>query len=149
VETTRRILRGAASGTGHTLSTLIALPVIAVGVPALWVWLASQIAGSSREVTVSLAIFITTGIVVTYWLVALVGMTLRRRWVGKDKDETKLRRMSWNRSFRDEPYRPGDHKIDPVERVFVIAAVIGFIAFQIWFFFFAGSPTPGMGPGLG
>jgi hypothetical protein len=149
METTRKTLRGAARGTGHTLSTLIAVPVIAVGVPVLWVWLASQIAGSTRDVTPSLAIFITTGIVVTYWVVALGGMVLRRRWVGEGEEEAKLRRMSWNRSFRDEPYRPGDHKIDPVERLFVITAVIGFIAFQIWFFFFAGSPTPGMGPGLG
>jgi hypothetical protein len=140
VETTRRILRGAARGTGHTFSILIAVPLIAVGVPALWVWLASQIAGSSSEVTPSLAIFITDGILVSYWVALLIGSGLRRRWVSEEEDRKAVRRMSWNRSFRDEPHRP--ESSDPIERIFVITAVVGFIAFEIWFFFFAGSPLP-------
>jgi hypothetical protein len=140
VETTRKVLRGAARGTGHTLSTLIAIPLIAVGVPALWVWLASQIAGSSSEVTPSLAIFITTGILVSYWVALVIGSALRRHWVTEEEDRKAIRRMSWNRSFRDEPHRQG--RSDPIERIFVITAVVGFIAFEIWFFFFAGSPLP-------
>jgi hypothetical protein len=140
VETTRRVLRGAARGTGHTLSTLIAIPVIAVGVPAFWVWLASQIAGSNSEVTPSLAIFITAGILVSYWVALLIGSALRRHWVPEEEDRRTIRRMSWNRSFRDEPHRQGSS--DPIERIFVITAVVGFIAFEVWFFFFAGSPLP-------
>ena len=50
--------------------------------------------------------------------------------------------MSWNRSFRDEPLHVGDEGSDPVERIFVIVAVLGVIAFEVWFFFFAGSPLP-------
>jgi hypothetical protein len=50
--------------------------------------------------------------------------------------------MSWNRSFRDEQHRPGGQRSDPIERVFVITAVVGLVAFQVWFFFFAGSPLP-------
>ena len=138
--TARKVVRGASRGAGHTLSTLIAVPVIAVGVPALWVWLASQIAGSSREVTPSLAIFITAGILVSYWVALLIGVALRGRWVSEEEDRKAIRRMSWNRSFRDEPHRP--ERTDPIERVFVITAIVGFIAFEIWFFFFAGSPLP-------
>jgi multidrug efflux pump subunit AcrB len=129
-----------ARGTAQTISTLIAVPVIAVGVPALWVWLASQIAGSSSEVTPSLAIFITAGIMVSYWVALLIGSALRRRWVPAEEERKAIRRMSWNRSFRDEPHR--SRNIDPVERIFVITAVVGFIAFEVWFFFFAGSPLP-------
>jgi hypothetical protein len=140
VEKTRKVLRGATRGAGHTLSTLIAVPAIAVGVPALWVWLASQLAGSSREVTPSLAIFITAGILITYWLALLIGSALRRHWVTEEEDRGTIRRMSWNRSFRDEPHRLGSS--DPIERIFVITAVVGLIAFEIWFFFFAGSPLP-------
>ena len=33
-------------------------------------------------------------------------------------------------------------KSDPVERLFVIVAVLGVISFEIWFFFFAGDPLP-------
>jgi hypothetical protein len=139
---TKHSAKDAARGTGHTVVTVALIPVITLGIPLFWVWVASQLAGTDRDLTPSLAIFIATGILVSYWVAALVGMYLRGRWIGAEENRTKLRRMSWNRSFRDEPYRPGDHRIDPVERFFVITAVVGFIAFQIWFFFFAGSPLP-------
>ena len=50
--------------------------------------------------------------------------------------------MSWNRSFRDESRRLEDEQTDPIERLFVIVAILGLVAFEIWFFFFAGSPLP-------
>jgi hypothetical protein len=135
-----KVLRGATRGTAHTLSTLITVPLIAAGVPAFWVWLASQVAGSSKDVTPSLALFITAGILVSYWVALLIGTAMRRRWVSDEEARKKVRRMSWNRSFRDEPYQ--SDRTDPIERIFVITAVVGFIAFEIWFFFFAGSPLP-------
>jgi hypothetical protein len=134
--------RGAAKGLGSTAFGLVAAALIGFGVPLVWVWLASQLAGTERALTPSLAVFITTGILVTYWVVLLAGSRLRSRWVGKEEDRARIRRMSWNRSFRDEPYRPGEHRTDPVERLFVFTAVAGLIAFEIWFFFFAGSPLP-------
>jgi hypothetical protein len=132
-----RLARG-----GSTLTGLFAAVVIGFGIPLAWVWIASQIAGTKRDLTPSLAILITTGILVSYWLVLLVASRLRRHWVGEGEDQARQRRMSWNRSFRDEPLRAADRKGDPVERVFVIVAVLGIIAFEIWFFFFAGSPLP-------
>ena len=140
--TARALLRDAARGSAGALATLVAIPVIAAGVPLLWVWLASQLAGNDRELTPSIAIFIATGILVTYWIALLIGSWLRGHWVTEEEDRKKLRRMSWNRSFRDEPYKPGEHRTDPIERLFVITAVVGIIAFDIWFFFFAGSPLP-------
>ncbi len=129
-------------GTRSTTLTILSVLAIAVGVPLLWVWIASQLAGDSREVTPSLALVITIGILLSYWVVFLVGMWLRSRWVSEADDRARARRMSWNRSFRDEPYRAGDHRSDPIELVFVATAVIGVITFEIWFFFFAGSPLP-------
>jgi hypothetical protein len=140
--TTRALLKDAARGSVGALATLAAIPIIAAGIPLLWVWLASQLAGNDRELTPSLAIFIATGILVTYWIALLIGGWVRGHWVTEAEDRKKLRRMSWNRSFRDEPYNPGEDGTDPIERLFVITAVIGVIAFQIWFFFFAGSPLP-------
>jgi hypothetical protein len=137
----KRRAAGAARGTGWTLSGLAAAVLIAVGVPLLWVWIASQLAGTKRDLTPSLAILITTGILVTYWLVLLVGSSLRRHWVDAAEDQARQRRRSWNRSFRDEPLA-ADRGSDPIERVFVAVAVLALIAFEIWFFFFAGSPLP-------
>jgi hypothetical protein len=116
--------------------------VVALAVPLIWVWIASQLAGTDRDLTPSLAILITTGILVSYWLVLVVGSHLRRRWVGEAEDRARQRRMSWNRSFRDEPLNAANRGSDPIERIFIAVAVIAIIAFEIWFFFFAGSPLP-------
>jgi hypothetical protein len=138
----RRPVIGLVRGTGTTFSGLMAGIVVAVGVPLVWIWIASQLAGTKRDLTPSLAILITTGILVSYWLVLLLGSFIRRRWVGEEQEQARQRRMSWNRSFRDEPISAGDRGIDPIERVFIVVAVLAIIAFEIWFFFFAGSPLP-------
>jgi 4-amino-4-deoxy-L-arabinose transferase-like glycosyltransferase len=124
------------------ISGLAAAVAVALGIPLLWVWIASQLAGTKRDLTPSLAILITAGILVSYWLALLVGSALRRHWVGAEEERARQRRMSWNRSFRDEPLSAGNRGSDPVERVFVAVAVLAVVAFEIWFFFFAGSPLP-------
>ena len=130
--------RGAFSG----LSGLLLALVVALGIPLLWVWIASQLAGTKRDLTPSLAILITTGILVSYWVALVAGSRLRGRWVSADEQRARVRRMSWNRSFRDEPRRAADEESDPVERLFVIVGILGIVAFEVWFFFFAGSPLP-------
>ena len=131
------VLRGTGSVTGLAVAVCVA-----VGVPLVWVWIASQLAGTKRDLTPSLAILITTGILVSYWLVLLIGSRLRRHWVGEAEEQARKRRMSWNRSFRDEPLSATNRHSDPVERLFIAVAVLAVIAFEIWFFFFAGSPLP-------
>jgi hypothetical protein len=132
------VARGIASGA----SGLVVALVVALGIPLAWVWIASQLAGTRKDLTPSLAILITVGILISYWLALVIGSRLRGRWVSGEEQQARVRRMSWNRSFRDEPHRPGDERTDPVERLFVIVAVLGVIAFEIWFFFFAGDPLP-------
>jgi hypothetical protein len=123
-------------------SGLVAALIVALGIPLAWVWIASQIAGTKRDVTPSLAILITIGILVSYWLALLLGSHLRRHWVSEGEQQARQRRMSWNRSFRDEPLSTTNRGSDPIERVFIVVAVLAVIAFEIWFFFFAGSPLP-------
>ena len=132
---------GAVRGTGTTISGLVVGIAVAFGVPLVWVWIASRIAGTRRELTPSLAILITTGILVSYWLALLVGGWLRGRGVDDAEERGRVRRRSWNRSFTDQPVA-SDRQIDPVERLFIVVAVIGIVAFDIWFFFFAGDPLP-------
>jgi hypothetical protein len=137
----RRSALGLARGTGWTLSGIVVAVVVGFGIPLAWIWIASQIAGTKRDLTPSLAIVITLGILISYWLVLLAGTWLRGRWVSEVEQQAKVRRMSWNRSFRDEPLS-ANRESDPIERLFVVVAVVGIIAFEIWFFFFAGSPLP-------
>jgi hypothetical protein len=132
------LVRGAFTGA----TGLIVAIVAALGIPLAWVWIASQLAGTNRDITPSLALLITAGILVSYWVALVIGSRLRGHWVSDSEEQAKVRRMSWNRSFRDEDPHARHPETDPVERVFVIVAVLGVIAFEVWFFFFAGSPLP-------
>jgi multisubunit Na+/H+ antiporter MnhC subunit len=44
--------------------------------------------------------------------------------------------------MRDSPHRFGAHRADPVERLLVTTAIVGGVAFLVWFAFFAGAPFP-------
>lgn len=103
--------------------------------------MASKLAGTKRDLTPSLAVFIATGIIVSYWLALLAGSWIRERTVDSGEERARVRRRSWNRSFSDAP-RPEDQRIDPIERVFIAVGVLAIVAFEIWFFFFAGDPLP-------
>jgi hypothetical protein len=132
---------GMVRATGSTLSALIVAILVAVGVPFVWIWLASKVAGTKRDLTPSLAILIATGILVSYWLALVAGSWLRGRSTDPDEERGRARRRSWNRSFSDAP-RQDDQGIDPIERLFIVVGVLAIIAFEIWFFFFAGDPLP-------
>jgi small-conductance mechanosensitive channel len=135
-----RAVRQLASGVGSFSGTVVAI-VVALGIPLIWVWIASKIAGTKQELTPSLAVLITTGILVSYWVALVIASWLRGRSIDPAKERDRVRRRSWNRSFSDAP-RPGDSESDSIERIFVIVAVLSIIGFEIWFFFFAGDPLP-------
>jgi quinol-cytochrome oxidoreductase complex cytochrome b subunit len=135
-----RWLRRLINGVGSLWGTAVAIAA-AAGIPLVWIWVASKLAGTERDLTPSLAVFIATGIIVSYWLALLVGSWIRGRTVDPGEEHARVTRRSWNRSFSDAP-RPEDQRIDPIERLFIVVAVLGIIAFEIWFFFYAGDPLP-------
>jgi hypothetical protein len=128
-------------GTGSTAFTLIGACLIGFGVPLFWIWIASQLYGKPGAVNGTVALFIGTGILVTYWALLLLASWVRGRLIDR-RDEPGQRRATWNRSMRDSSYRPGDHQSDPVERLFVATAIISMIGFAVWFALFAGAPFP-------
>lgn len=137
-------IRRAIVGTGSTAFTLVGALAIGFGVPVAWIYFASQLYGKSGAVTGPVAVFIGTGILVSYWGILLIASWIRARLdLGDGADDLPVRRRDpWNRSMRDETYRPGDHHSDPIERLFVATAVISMIGFGVWFAFFAGAPFP-------
>jgi hypothetical protein len=134
-------IRRALLGTGSTALTLIGACLIGFGVPLFWIWIASTLYGKPGAVTGPVAVFIGTGILVSYWGLLLVASWVRARMINRAIDRYPPR-ASWNRSMRDSAYRPGDHRSDPVERLFVATAIISLIAFALWFALFAGAPFP-------
>jgi hypothetical protein len=135
-----RHVRRLVTGIGSLWGMAVAVAT-AAGIPLAWIWFASKLAGTNRDLTPSLAVFIATGIIVSYWLALLLGSWIRGRTVDPGEERARMTRRSWNRSFSDAP-RPENQRVDPIERLFIVLAVLAIIAFEIWFFFYAGDPLP-------
>jgi hypothetical protein len=128
-------------GTGSSALTLIGALLIGFGVPLFWIFIASQFYGKAGAVNGPVAVFIGTGILVSYYGLLLIASWVRARLLRREA-QGRGARDPWNRSMRDTPYKPGEHQSDPVERLFVATAIVSMIAFLVWFAFFAGAPFP-------
>ena len=132
-------------GRGIRLAIAIVLALgVGLAVPLLWVWIGSKLQGGGAEtVDSSTAAIIFAGIVLSY-----LGLLFGAGWIvarGEAREEDERRpptRYPWNRSMRDEPYRPGEKRLSPIESAFVFTTVVVTAAFMLWFFVFAGSPLP-------
>ena len=134
----RRVLLG----TGSTAFTLVGALLIGFGVPLFWIFIASQFYGKTGAVNGPVAVFIGTGILVSYYGLLLIASWVRARLLRREAQGRRGPRDPWNRSMRDTPYQPGHQRSDPVERLFVATAIVSLIAFLVWFAFFAGAPFP-------
>ena len=134
-------VKRASGKTGRFVLEIAAAVAVGVGIPLFWVWLGSQIQGSrnAQQVEAGTAMVLIVGILISYTLVLIIAGAIQARGQGEKRPPT---RYPWNRSMRDEPYRPGTAKLTPVEAVFVGTAIVASIAMTIWFFAFAGSPLP-------
>lgn len=137
-DTTREPERG--RGARLAIAIVLAL-AIGLGVPLLWVWIGSKLQGpGSDSVDSSTAAVIFVGIILTYLALLVVASVVQGR--SASGEERPPQRYPWNRSMRDEPYRPGTKRLSPIESAFVFTAVVVSAAFMLWFFVFAGSPLP-------
>ena len=135
-------LKRASGVTGRFVLEIVAAVVIGAGVPLFWIWIGSLIQSSrgAQHVEGSTAAILIVGILVTYVVILVIAGAIQGRST-RDVERAPTR-YPWNRSMRDEPYRPGTTKLTPVEAVFVGTAVVASIAMVIWFFALAGSPLP-------
>jgi hypothetical protein len=135
-------IKRASGKTGRFVLEIAAAVVIGAGVPLLWIWIGSLIQSSrgSQHVEGSTAAILLVGILATYVIVLMIAGAIQAR--GQAQEEQAPARYPWNRSMRDEPYRPGTEKLTPVEAVFVGTAIVASIGMVIWFFALAGSPLP-------
>jgi hypothetical protein len=115
------------------------------GAPLLAVWIGSKVQGNLNNVSMT-AVF--SVILVLAVMVFALGFLLT--WLNAKYDEVTGRPAAarqtspWLRSMRDEREQDVQRRygISGVERVVVICAVAGVLAFEVWFFFFAGSSLP-------
>jgi len=115
------------------------------GAPLLAVWVGSKVQGDLNNLSMT-AVF--SVIVVLAALVFLLASALT--WINAKYDQVTGRPAGarhtspWLRSMRDEREVDTRQKfgISPVERVVVVSVVLAALAFEVWFFFFAGSALP-------
>jgi hypothetical protein len=111
------------------------------GAPLLAVWVGSKAVGDSG---LSMgAVFLVVGVLAVTEIMLLISLT----WLSSRYDELTGRPMAarrtspWLRSMRGEREDIAKRRagVSPVERIVVISVVACVVAFEIWFFFFAGS----------
>ena len=115
------------------------------GAPLLAVWVGSKVQGNLNNLSMTAILAV---VVVLGGLVFLLAWAVS--WLNAKYDEVTGRPQGarhtspWLRSMRDE--READtrqkYRISPVERVLVISVILAVLAFEVWFFFFAGSSLP-------
>jgi hypothetical protein len=112
--------------------------LLGVGVPLLWVFIASLLSDTFLNLPLLPLFVMVTGLFVTY--VVLAALVAR---FDKERAAMGPPRMSWNRSLGAE--RNPESKTTQWERVFITTAIVMTFLFEIWFFVFAGSSLPGSG----
>ena len=115
------------------------------GAPLFAVWVGSKVQGNLNNVSMT-AVFS----VILVLAVSVFGLGFLLTWLNAKYDEVTGRPPAarqtspWLRSMRDEREEEVRRKygISGVERAVVASVVAGVLAFEVWFFFFAGSSLP-------
>lgn len=137
-EATRSGVKRIALAAGTTLAAVN----IWTGAPLLAVWIGARLQGGTQPrmagaftVVVALVIFETALYFSLSWLSATYDRVTGR--------PTEARQTSpWLRSMRGEREQEARkrHGVSLIERIVTISVAAGAISFEVWFFFFAGSP---------
>ena len=108
-----------------------------IGVPVVWLWLASQLAGSTQP-SAGLYTLAAVGILLSMagmgWLLARLN---RIHIEITDRAREGYDRSGWLRSERDQ--RPAAPDRGVLDVIIVVSVVVALVAFLVWFLFFAGS----------
>ncbi len=120
------------------LGFVLGVVFLGLGVPLLWVWIASKLSDTFLSLPLLPLFVMVVGLLITY--LALAAVVAR---FDKERAELGPPRMSWNRSLSAD--RLESSQTTQWERIFMTTAIVVAILFEIWFFVFAGSSLPGSG----
>jgi hypothetical protein len=118
------------------------------GAPLLAVWVGSKVQGNLNNLSMTAVFSVVAVLAALVFLLAFALTWLNTKYDALTGRPPAARHTSpWLRSMRDEREHDVRQKygISPVERMVVVGAVAGCLAFEVWFFFFAGSSLPNGG----
>ena len=134
--------RGLLQRLGLVSLMAVVTTVVWTGSPLFALWVGSRVQGTGPPSMAAIATVALTLGGVSLVLVRALASHERtyNRVVGRRPGVR--RHVAWLRSLRGErPHEEGRHgTLSPLEVVLVASIVLAVIAFEIWFFFFAGSP---------
>jgi hypothetical protein len=115
------------------------------GAPLLAVWVGSQVQAAQDRLSMTALFAVVVTLAATVFALAWLLAWINGRYDELTGRSQEARYTSpWLRSMRGE--RETDvrrkHGISAVERIVVISVVAAVLAFEVWFFFFAGSSLP-------
>jgi len=131
---------GTALGRGAGSALLVLLMAIGsilmwIGVPAFWLWLASQLASSSTP-SLGLYVLVLVGIAVTMAVVAkLLGVVNRMHMALTGRIPRTRQETVWLKSMRGDASKQREQGV--LATVMAISVGIALFVFGVWFFFFA------------
>ena len=115
------------------------------GAPLLALWVGSRVQGGGppkMSAVFVVVVVLTVAVLVLMRVLAVLGERYDER---TGATRSVRRHVPWLRSMRGErPHQHGEAiRISALDRVLVTVVVLAVIAFEIWFFFFSGSPIGG------
>jgi hypothetical protein len=129
--------------TGLIAAMALASTNVWTGSPLMALWVGSRVVGSTGQISM-LAVAVVTVVMgaLSISLIVLLG------WLGDAYDRLTGRRrairqhLPWLRSMRGErPHeQPEGVRPSPLEMIVAGTVIIAVVVFEVWFFFFSGSP---------
>jgi hypothetical protein len=119
-----------------TLGALL-VALLAAGIPLAWVWVGSQVQGSTEPSATAIAT-VVAGCLMSYGVVALVAAWLKGR--GSTTAAQRHERYAWNRSLRDE--RDSPRQTNFLENVLIATTIVVAIVVAVWFFLYGNPGVP-------
>lgn len=112
-----------------------------VGVPLVWLYIASQLVSSSQP-SMGPYMVVVVGVIATVILDAMLISRLNRRYerVTGSRGEVRVQ-LPWMKSMRGEREVP--KSISVLDAILIASVTLAGLTFAIWFFAFAGSSLPG------
>jgi hypothetical protein len=116
---------------------------IFTGAPLFALWVGSQVQTSSAISMVGLAVVLGV-LIVTVGILVFLLLHVESAYKAATGQPQTRRRLPWMRSMRDERDDLYQERtpLSGFERVLVAVVLAAIAAFEIWFFFFAGSSLP-------
>jgi len=113
------------------------------GAPLLAVWVGSRLQRGSNQPTMgSVAVVVIVLAALCLLLVRLLALLSARYDAAVGRSPQRREQSPWLRSLRGERAHPTlqERPLRAIEYVLVVAVLVCATAFEIWFFFFSGSP---------